>query len=192
MRQDEKKEERMLITEAKQGNVEAFERLVKKHQRSIYYLCLRMTGSHSSADDLSQETFVKAYFAMERFKDGRDFFPWIRKIAVNSSLRFLQVTRREEPLGDRTDRVPAKASEGQELPHNLLQKSRMVRRFQEALEALPPDQKAVFMLRVFENRSYKDIARILGLSPGTVMSRLSRARKKLREEMADYLERRHR
>ena len=82
MRQDEKKEEGMLITQAKNGNVSAFETLVKKYQNSIYYLCRRMTGSHQSADDVSQETFIKAYFALNSFKDGMNFFTWIRKIAV--------------------------------------------------------------------------------------------------------------
>jgi RNA polymerase sigma-70 factor (ECF subfamily) len=82
MRQEENNEERMLITRAKQGNVEAYEALVRKYQQSIYYLCRRMTGSHQSADDLSQDTFIKAYFALDRFKDGMNFFTWIRKIAV--------------------------------------------------------------------------------------------------------------
>lgn len=187
MRQEAKNEERMLIAKAKQGNVDAFETLVRKYQQSIYYLCRRMTGSHQSADDLSQETFIKAFFALDRFKDGMNFFTWIRKIAVNNSLNFLKASKREEPLGENAENIPSHSSMGQELPHEMLRRNRMEHTFKQALKALPAEQKIVFILRVFENQSYKDIARILNLSQGTVMSRLSRAREKLKSSMAEYL-----
>ena len=187
MRQDEKNEERMLITKAKQGNVNAIETLVKKYQHSIYYLCRRMTGSHQSADDVSQETFIKAYFALNRFKDGMNFFTWIRKIAVNNSLNFIKASKREEPLGDSAEKFQGNSSMGQELPHEMLQRNQTEQNFKKALKALPPEQKIVFILRVYENQSYKEIAQILDISEGTVMSRLSRAREKLRSSMAEYL-----
>jgi RNA polymerase sigma-70 factor (ECF subfamily) len=187
MRQHENNEEQMLITMAKQGNVDAFETLVKRYQHSIYYLCRRMTGSHQSADDVSQETFIKAFFALGSFKDGMNFFTWIRKIAVNNSLNFIKASKREEPLGEGAENIPGNSSLGQELPHEMLQKNQMERSFKIALKALPPDQKIVFILRVFEGQSYKEIAALLNISPGTVMSRLSRARKKLKESMVGYL-----
>jgi len=187
MRQDEKKEELMLITQAKNGNVSAFETLVKKYQNSIYYLCRRMTGSHQSADDVSQETFIKAYFALNSFKDGMNFFTWIRKIAVNNSLNFIKVSKREEPLGDRAEKIAGNSSMGQELPHEMLQRNQTEQKFKKALKALPPEQKIVFILRVYENLSYKEIAQLLEISEGTVMSRLSRAREKLKSMMAEYL-----
>ncbi len=187
MRQDEKYEERMLISEAKKGNVSAFETLVKKYQNSIYYLCRRMTGSHQSADDVSQETFIKAYFALDKFKDGMNFFTWIRKIAVNNSLNFIKVSKREEPLGDGAEKIAGNSSMGQELPHEMLQRNQTEQKFKKALKALPPDQKIVFILRVYENLSYKEISQLLEISEGTVMSRLSRAREKLKLSMAEYL-----
>ncbi len=187
MRQEESNEERMLITRAKQGNVEAFEALVRKYQQSIYYLCRGMTGSHQSADDLSQDTFIKAYFALDRFKDGMNFFTWIRKIAVNNSLNFLKKSKREEPLGENSENIRGHSSMGQELPQEMLQRNRMEKTFRKALKALPAEQKIVFILRVFENQSYKDIAKILNVSQGTVMSRLSRAREKIKSSMAEYL-----
>jgi RNA polymerase sigma-70 factor (ECF subfamily) len=187
MRQENKKEERMLITQAKKGNIEAFETLVKKYQSSIYYLCRRMTGSHQTADDVSQETFIKAYFALNSFKDGMSFFTWIRKIAVNNSLNFIKVSKREEPLGNNAEKISGNSSMGQELPHEMLQRNQTEQKFKKALKALPPEQKIVFILRVYENQSYKEIARLLDISEGTVMSRLSRAREKLRTSMAEYL-----
>jgi RNA polymerase sigma-70 factor (ECF subfamily) len=187
MRQEENNEERMLITRAKQGNVEAYEALVRKYQQSIYYLCRRMTGSHQSADDLSQDTFIKAYFALDRFKDGMNFFTWIRKIAVNNSLNFLKKSKREEPWGENVENIRGHSSMGQELPQEMLQRNRMEQTFKRVLKALPSEQKIVFILRVFENQSYKDIAEILNISQGTVMSRLSRAREKIKSSMAEYL-----
>ena len=187
MRQDKNNEERMLTTKAKQGNVEAFETLVKKYQQNIYYLCRGMTGSHQSADDLSQETFIKAYFALDRFKDGMSFFTWIRKIAVNNSLNFLKKSKREEPLGKNSENIRGHSSMGQELPQEMLQRNRMEQTFKRALKALPAEQKIIFILRVFEDQSYKDIAKILNISHGTVMSRLSRAREKIKLSMAEYL-----
>jgi len=161
--------------------------LVKRYQHRIYYLCRRMTGSHQSADDASQETFIKAFFALDRFKDGMNFFTWIRKIAVNNSLNFIKTSKREEPLGKSAENIPGNSSLGQELPHEKLQKNQMENSFKRALKALPPDQRLVFILRVFENQSYKEIAALLDISPGTVMSRLSRAREKLKTSMVGYL-----
>jgi len=188
MRQEEQTEEGMLITRARQGNVEAFESLVKKYQYCIYSLCRQMTGAHQSADDLSQETFIKAYFALHTFKDGMSFFTWIRKIALNSTLNFLKSKKREEPLGRREETLTGPStSSGGELPQEKLQRNQLEQKFTEALRALPPEQKAVFILRVFEDLSYNDISEVLKIPRGTVMSRLNRARKRLREEMLEYL-----
>jgi RNA polymerase sigma-70 factor (ECF subfamily) len=187
MRQDDNNEERMLITKAKQGHVEAFETLVKRYQQSIYFLCRKMTGSHQSADDLSQDTFIKAYFALDTFKDGMNFFTWIRKIAINNSLNCLKKSKREESLGDNVENIRDQSSIGKELPQEMLRRNRMEQTFKKALKTLPAEQKIVFVLRVFENQSYKEMAKILNISKGTVMSRLSRAREKIKSAMAEHL-----
>lgn len=187
MRQDNDSEKR-LIALAKEGDMEAFESLVRKHQKSIYYLCHRMTGTHQSADDLSQEAFIKAYLSLSSFKDGMNFFTWIRKIAVNNSLNFLKANKREEFLGDNESRVPDNASStDRELPQDKLQRNRLEQKFKEALNALPVKQRIIFILRFYENQSYEEISRTLDLPQGTVMSRLSRARKKLKALLADYM-----
>jgi RNA polymerase sigma-70 factor (ECF subfamily) len=183
MRQDDRSEEQRLIAETKKGDTAAFESLVKMFQNRIYYLSLRMTGTHAAADDVAQETFIRAFFALSSFRDGMSFYGWIRKIAVNVGLNYLKAKKREEPLGERE---PASAA----LPQDELLKNEMDIRFHSALQALPFEQREVFLLRVQENLSYREIARILHLSRGTVMSRLSRARRKLRSELANFIERR--
>ena len=110
MRHNEKSSEKRLIAKAKRGDMQAFEELVRRYHRSIYYLCHRMTGTHQSADDLSQDTFVKAYFSLASFKNRMNFFTWLRKIAVNSGLNFLKANKREELLGDKEKEIAESAS----------------------------------------------------------------------------------
>lgn len=184
MRHVDPTEEQRLVVRAKEGDMEAYECLVKAYEHPIYYLCLRMAGAPQIADDLAQETFIRAYGALPGFKEGRDFYVWLRRIAVNASLNHLRTAKREEPLGDR-EPAPYR-----DLPQDELLRREAERKFQEALGALPYDQRAVFVLRVFEDQSYRDIARALKISKGTVMSRLSRAREKLRALLADRIERR--
>jgi len=184
MRHVDPTEERNLVLRAKEGDMDAFESLVKAYQKPIFYLCLRMAGAPQAADDLAQDTFIRAYGAISRFEDGRDFYAWLRRIAVNAALNHLRAARREEPLGDR-EPVPYR-----DLPQDELLRREAERKFQEALGSLPSDQRMVFTLRVFENRSYREIARELRISAGTVMSRLSRAREKLRALLSELIERR--
>ena len=188
MRQDENISEKKLIALAKEGDMEAFESLVRKYQKSIYYLCHRMTGAHQSADDLSQEAFIKAYISLSSFKDGMNFFTWLRKIAVNNNLNFLKVNKREELLGEKESTIPDNASStNRELPQDKLQRNRLEQKFKEALMALPAKQRIIFVLRFYDNQSYEEISQILNIPRGTVMSRLNRARKKLKALLADYM-----
>lgn len=184
MRRVDPTEERRLVGRAKEGDMEAFEGLIKAFEHPVYYLCLRMTGAPQAADDLTQETFLRAYSGLAGFNEGRDFFAWLRRIAVNASLNHIRAAKREEPLGDR-EPAPCR-----DTPLDELQNREAEGWFRKALGALPSDQRAVFVLRVFEDQSYRDIARILGVSRGTVMSRLSRARARIRVALAAGDERR--
>ena len=80
--------------------MDAFESLVRKYQQRVYALCRRLTGAHQSADDLAQETFIKAYYALGRFDVQWPLYPWLRRIAVNSGLNYLKARDRERPLDE--------------------------------------------------------------------------------------------
>jgi RNA polymerase sigma-70 factor, ECF subfamily len=180
--------EQAIISRAKGGDMNAFELLVRKYQRLVYALCHRLTGAPQAADDLAQETFIKAYQALPSFIDGREFYPWVRKIALNNSYNFLKKRNREAPLADEeTLTRPNHLSSRQESPPETAERDEMERKFRQALQALPADQKAIFTLRAIENLSYAEIAQTLHIPTGTVMSRLSRARKKLKADMAAFL-----
>jgi RNA polymerase sigma-70 factor (ECF subfamily) len=186
MKPHEDNDEANLARKAKEGDMNAFESLIKKHQQAIYYLCRRLTGAHQSADDIAQETFIKAYFALAAFDENLALYPWLRKIAVNTALNYIKSRRREKALGDGELKLASANSQaGRESPQHYLEREELEERFHRALDSLPPGQKSVFVLRFYENQSYGEIARALRLSPGTVMSRLNRARRKLKALLAD-------
>lgn len=170
--------------------MDAFESLVRKHQQRVYALCRRLTGAHQSADDLAQETFIKAYFALARFDAEWPLYPWLRRIALNAGLNYLKARGRERslddgPPGDRRTPTAAPADN----PEKRLEQVEFQARLDRAMETLPPDQKSVFVLRFHESLSYGEISRTLDLPLGTVMSRLNRARRKLKDLLADSLAR---
>jgi RNA polymerase sigma-70 factor (ECF subfamily) len=187
-RPHEHPEDAVLVRKAQQGDMDAFESLVRKYQQRVYAFCRRLTGAHQSADDLAQETFIKAYFALARFDAQWPLYPWLRKIALNSGLNYLKTRSRERPLdegtiGTRKTPLSAPADD----PEERLERAEFTERFERAVESLPSDQKSVFVLRFHEDMSYEEISRTLDLPIGTVMSRLNRARQKLKGRLADSL-----
>lgn len=188
MKRHDSGEDKVLIKKTKQGNRGSFEKLIKKYQKNIYYLCRRMTGAHQYADDLSQETFIKAYFALSGFDENRDFFPWLRKIAVNTSLNYLKSSKKEIPVSP-DSRIMAKTREtsARSRPSYKIQEEEIQDKFQSALNELPAEQKIIFILKAQEGQSYEDIAEFLKIPVGTVMSRLSRARRKLKSSLEPYI-----
>jgi len=189
-RPPEHSDDAVLVRKAQQGDMDAFESLVRKHQQRVYALCRRLTGAHQSADDLAQETFIKAYYALGRFDAQWPLYPWLRRIALNSGLNYLKARKRERPLLEGTlgaRRTPFSAPD--DGPEERLERAEFEVRFERALASLPADQRSVFVLRFHESMSYEEISRALDLPIGTVMSRLNRARQKLKGLLADSLER---
>src|SRR4030042_2916715 len=131
--------ERDLITRARKGDRDACESLVRKYQRTVYVLCHHITGAHQTADDLSQDTFIKAYLALPHFIDGRAFFPWIRRIALNNCFNYLKKRKRERPLAEaeKVARHNFLSSPNESTP-DFLQREEMERKSKEGLRALPP------------------------------------------------------
>jgi RNA polymerase sigma-70 factor (ECF subfamily) len=189
-RPHEHPEDAALVRKAQQGDMDAFESLVRKYQQRVYALCRRLTGAHQSADDLAQETFIKAYYALERFDTQWPLYPWLRRIALNTGLNYLKARKRERPLLEGTlgaRRMPFTAPA--DSPEEQLERAEFEARFERAVASLPADQRSVFVLRFHESMSYEEISRTLDLPIGTVMSRLNRARQRLKSLLADSLAR---
>jgi RNA polymerase sigma-70 factor (ECF subfamily) len=172
-----------LLAQARRGNAFAFEQIVRRYQQQVYRLALRIVRRHAVADDVAQEAFVRAYRSLHRFDTSRPFGPWIRRIAANLAVSHLRSPRaREEEL---SESIQAPADAGSDpLGGVIAREAREA--LGRALSRLPAEQRVVFVLRAMEELTYAEIADALGISEGTVMSRLFRAREKLRVALASH------
>jgi len=176
--------EARLLAEARGGSLLAFEEIVKRYQRRVYGIALRIVRRHEVADDVAQEAFMRAHQALSTFDLTRPFGPWIGRIASNLAINHVRSPEsREDPLPEGHAETPAPGRGA--IDEVLEREAREV--LERALRDLPAEQRAVFALRTFEELSYREIAEELDISIGTVMSRLSRARERLREALAPYL-----
>jgi RNA polymerase sigma-70 factor (ECF subfamily) len=177
-------EDRAWILKAQQGDTRAFDRLVLKYQRSVYFLALKMVGNPADAEDVVQDSFIRAYNSLDHFDTTRPFKPWLFRIAMNLALTILN--RRKQRHSVTLEDAVGLAAETNNSPgepdpveiKNLALK---------AAQALPEDQRVVLLLRIQEQFNYDQIAEVLEVPVGTVMSRLNRARQKLKELLKDYL-----
>ena len=166
-----------LAARAAGGDPRAFDALVTRHRQAVYRLCWAATGNHADADDAAQETFVRVFRSLPSYDPARPFGPWIRKIAWNCGL----TVRRDGSAG-----VPVVAgSDASEAvdpapgPEESAAGNEERLRVAGAMAALPDELRTVMVLRAVEGLSYAEIALVAGIPAGTVMSRLSRARKRL-------------
>ena len=185
--------DRELVRESRHGDKEAFRELVERYQRKILSVAMGMVHNRDDALELAQETFVKAYENLDRFKGESSFYTWLYRIAVNLGIDFRRRDRRHGTvaLADRPgggEDIEATLPD-QRLadPYQQTRSREIGERMQQAIDELTPDHKAVILLREVEGLSYDDISRVMQCSKGTVMSRLHYARKKLQDKLRDLL-----
>jgi RNA polymerase sigma-70 factor (ECF subfamily) len=177
-----------LVELSKKGNINAFAELARRLQEKVYHTIFGMTRNHQDADDLTQETFMYAYKALEGFKQKSSFYTWVYRIAVNLTLNFLKKKGKERGREDFEDNAPvfdkaaytALSPEGDSLKRELKEK------LDEAIESLPLAYKASFNLVVFQGMSHSQAAEILGCSENTVSWRMHKARKMLQERLKPF------
>lgn len=178
------------IKKSLSGDASAFEWIIKKYQKRLYYTVLQLVMNHDDADDVIQETFIKAYTKLDTYDESYPFYPWLYRIAVNTSLNYQKKKARSrafslDDLDSNNHQHELSESEQQTFQ---AEGGELLKRLQEALDKIPAEQRTVFLLRVREELSYQEISDTLEISIGTVMSRLSRARDKLRALLNGYLE----
>jgi len=185
--------DRELVRESRRGDKEAFRELVERHQRKIISVAIGMMHNRDDALDLTQETFVKAFENLNKFKGESSFYTWLYRIAVNLAIDYRRRDRRN-PIISLEDRPGGGENAEATLPDQRLsdpyhqaQAHEIGGRVAEAINELTPDHKAVILLREVEGLSYEDISRVMQCSKGTVMSRLHYARKKLQNKLRDCL-----
>jgi RNA polymerase sigma-70 factor (ECF subfamily) len=166
-----------LVTACLAGHTAAFDAIVERHRRAIYQVCHRLAGNHEDASDLTQETLIRAYRALPRFKGEATLRTWLYRIAVNVALNHVSSRRASlvESLED-TD-PPDQSTERPDAPVLREQRARIVRA---AIARLPKKQRATLVLRVYHELPHDQIARILGSSVGAVKANFFHALGNLR------------
>lgn len=181
-------EEKALVEEAQRGDREAFEAIVKTYEKKVFHLAYSFVQDRASADDLAQEVFVKAYFALSKFHFKSGFGTWLYRIAVNHIKDHLRkVSRRKEVSLEEFEDIPFVADDQVKEKEQRQTEDQRKKIVFQVLETLPPKYQLILTLRDVREFSYEEIAGILKISPGTVDSRLHRARKMLRKKMTPYL-----
>jgi RNA polymerase sigma-70 factor (ECF subfamily) len=173
-----------LVTRSKAGDIEAFGELVRRYQKQVFRIVLRMVKSPDDADDITQDTFVRAHRGLGTFKDEFDFHPWLFRIAYNQAINFINKRKRQAAAD--IDEIPERDIKGGPEPESPMQSAsrrELLGRLESALNQLPEEQRTVFLLRVQEGLSYEEIAETMDTPKGTVMSRLARARMALRKHL---------
>ncbi len=177
-------DETYLIQQAKDGDVYAYNTLVLHYQDSVYNVAYRVMGEPSAAADATQEAFISAYKALRRFRGG-NFKAWLMRIVTNACYDELRRRKRRpqsslDEIIDEFESSPV-LSENSPGPENYMQQVELVEAIQRCLDDLPDDQRTATVLCDVEGYDYNEIADIMSTSLGTVKSRISRARAKLRD-----------
>jgi RNA polymerase sigma-70 factor (ECF subfamily) len=184
--------DRELVRESRAGNAEAFRELVERYQRKVAAVAMGMVHNREDALELTQETFVKAFENIARFKGESSFYTWLYRIVVNLGIDFQRRERRHPTVaiedratgGEANDDTMADSSFD---PFRQARAHELGERVTQAINELTPDHKAVILLREVEGLSYEEISRVMQCSKGTVMSRLHYARRKLQNKLRDCL-----
>lgn len=169
--------DRDLILAARRGQVEAYGELVRGHQTDVFNVCHRILRERREAEDMTQETFLRAYDRLQTFDPERPFGPWIRRVAANVCLNHLETYRATAELDEERD-----ADQG-ERPEATVERHERSHRIHAAVAALPARYRVVIELRHFQELSYDEISSELGIPLSDVKSHLFRARKLLAEKL---------
>jgi len=168
-----------------QGEVDAFEVLVRRHQKAIFNLVYRMLGDYDEAAEVSQETFLSAYRSIGQFRGDANFSTWLYRIAINhASTRRRSLAKwqqRTVPL-DTTEPVNERDLD----PADTVEQKEVQELVQKALSGLEASDAMIILLKDLQDVPYEEVARVLDVPVGTVKSRLHRARKALRSRLAPY------
>lgn len=169
-----------LVRKVRNGDRSAFDLLVVKYQSRVASIISRYVYDSQEVMDLTQEAFVKAFRALDRFRGDSAFYTWLYRIAVNTAKNFLE-SRGRRPQGSADVTEAENFDDGSRLrdvasPERLLQREELQKALSEAIAQLPEELRSAFLLREYDGLSYEDIARILECPIGTVRSRIFRAR----------------
>ena len=185
--------EDVLVSRARRGDLKSYDALVKRYQERIYATIYHMTSNHEDANDLAQDSFIKAYQALASFKGGSSFYTWLYRIAVNKTINFLKQrkNRTHMSLNDLDFNAEHDPDLMALISHKTPRRDAGLNELQEKLNAallkLSEPHRLVVVLHDVQGQSHEEIAKVMDCNIGTVRSRLFYARQQLLSELADYL-----
>lgn len=188
-------DESALVARAKAGDAGAFSDLVTHYDRRVYRMAKQITQNDDDAEDVLQETFLKAYSHLDNFQGNSKFYTWLVRIAVNEALMKLRKRRSDrtvpldEPIDTGEDEVIREIAVWDENPEDQYSREELGQILEEAIESLKPAYRTVFILRDIEELSIEETSEALKLSISAVKSRLLRARLQLREKLTRLFKR---
>ena len=185
--------EQTLVRRAQRGDLPAYDELVRRYQQRIYATVYHMTSNHEDANDLAQETFIKAFQALKSFKGGSSFYTWIYRIAVNKTINFLKQRKHRTQM--RLNDLDFNAEHDPDLvalisektPRRDLNLAELQEKLNEAMLKLSEVHRLAVTLHDIQGVPHEEIARIMDCNIGTVRSRLFYARQQLQGYLSDYL-----
>jgi RNA polymerase sigma-70 factor (ECF subfamily) len=192
----EREADQQLVERVKSGETQAFDLLVRKYQHKVYGLVSRFLSDPAAVEDVVQESFIKAYRSLDRFRGDSAFYTWLYRIAVNTAKNHLVARGRRPPDADidasEAEQIGApEAMREMGTPEDMALSKEMSQKVLEVVEGLPPDLRTALTLREIDGLTYEEIAKVMECPIGTVRSRIFRAREavnKALEELAEAKE----
>jgi RNA polymerase sigma-70 factor (ECF subfamily) len=190
-------DESVLVDAARNGDVGAFEQLVRRYDRNVFRIAQHITQNREDAEDVVQDAFLKAFQNLGQFQGQSKFYTWLVRIAVNEALMRLRRRRPErtvsldEEVRTEEDSMPREVADWSPNPEQLYSQAELKDILSKSIQGLPPGFRAVFVLRDVEGLSTEETAEGLNLSIPAVKSRLLRARLQLRERLNKFFKRRN-
>jgi RNA polymerase sigma-70 factor (ECF subfamily) len=187
--------DQQLVARVRQGDQNAFGLLVSKYQRKVQRLLSRLVRDPAEVEDLTQETFIKAYRALDSFRGDSAFYTWLYRIAINTAKNHLMASNRR-PSASATVHQTEEGEQWDELdllsdsetPENLLLTQEIAQTVEETIQSLPEELRSAITLRELEGLSYEEIAQVMGCPIGTVRSRIFRAREAIAQRLRPLLD----
>src|SRR6266403_3921424 len=185
-----------LVKRCQNGDSEAFDELVTRYRTRVFGMIYNMVHSEPDAWDLAQDSFVKAWKSIKRFRGQSSFYTWIYRIVMNVTIDWLRKKQVKGAGSEFDDTIQLKEIDpasktvprAEALPHQRMQRTEIRAQIDNAISQLTPEHRAVILMKEIEDMQYHEIAEALGCSIGTVMSRLFYARKKLQTLLRDVYE----
>lgn len=182
-----------LLRRSREGDLEAYDEMVRRYQERIYATIYHMTSNHEDTNDLAQETFIKAFHALKSFKGGSSFYTWLYRIAVNKTINFLKQRKNKTQMS--LDDLDFHAEHDPDLvalisdktPRREATLTELQEKLNEAMQKLSESHRLVVTLHDVQGLSHEEIAKIMDCNIGTVRSRLFYARQQLQAYLSDYL-----